>query len=959
MLNNTTNYQAKLFAHALTLEGGNGIARLQQSLMNASVDLNPHQVDAALFALHSPLSKGVLLADEVGLGKTIEAGLVMCQFWAERKRRILVVCPASLRKQWQCELEDKFGLPCCIVDAKSTRELRRTGFGNPFDRSIISISSYSYAAKAQNNLRSVQWDLVIMDEAHKLRNAYRESNKVGQALKWALEGRRKLLLTATPLQNTLTELYGLSTLLDGDYFGDLPTFRARYINNGGDMPALRKRLSEFCWRTLRRDVLAYIKYTNRIPVTEEFYSTDREHNLYQAVSAYLKDTDTYAFPANVRPMLTQLIRKVLASSTSALIGTLEGILRHLRELQNPAPTPEEDFINTLFGNDEDMLDEQLEDAEDAEEDANESDDTTIAEVPLDSEKLQREINLVEDFIRQAKAIGMETKNNRLLTALTEGWSRLREIGAEEKAVIFTESCRSMKALRAFLENNGYQGQVLCFSGSIGNDPAAVQVYNEYRREHPEERDSRAIVMRHAIIDAFKNKAKILIATEAGAEGINLQFCSMVVNYDLPWNPQRVEQRIGRCHRYGQKHDVIVVNFCNKRNAADVRVYQLLSEKFQLFEGLFGASNDILGVIGDEGRSFEARIHKILQQSRTEEEIQAAFDLLQQELDAEIQQARERIHREVIENLDEDVRARLRIDPATAQDYLNEIEAKFMAVTRHTLQDKARFQDNPRDFELISSPAEGIAVGKYSLNRTELPNGYLPYRPSALLGEWCIETAKGLYTELAEVTFDISNYEGRIAAVEALKGQSGFLRVDKMTAVSLETEDFLLFTGFSDDGKMVAPEDLERLFKLGQSAKSIEPLTDETSSKLNANVALLAKATLQKSMEQNNQHFKERLQQLDRWCEDKVAVAERELELVRDAIRTARHEQDVAASLEEQEIIQQRINELERKRRNARKHIDDVEEETEEKRREMLDDIRKRMVHSVTNETLFTIRWSVV
>lgn len=138
----TSAYQAKFFAYALTREGGENLDRLRQSLLNAAVDLNPHQVEAALFALRSPLSKGVLLADEVGLGKTIEAGLVMCQFWAERKRRILVVCPASLRKQWQCELEDKFSLPAVLVDAKSAKALRKEGFANPYEKPSVLISSY-------------------------------------------------------------------------------------------------------------------------------------------------------------------------------------------------------------------------------------------------------------------------------------------------------------------------------------------------------------------------------------------------------------------------------------------------------------------------------------------------------------------------------------------------------------------------------------------------------------------------------------------------------------------------------------------------------------------------------------------------------------------------------------------------------------------------------------------------
>ena len=294
----------------MTREGGKGVERLQQSLLNASVDLNPHQVEAALFALRSPISKGALLADEVGLGKTIEAGLVMCQLWAERKRKILVICPASLRKQWQCELEDKFNLPCAIVDAKGAWILQKEGFENPYMKTAVLISSYPYAAREDENLRRVRWDLVVMDEAHKLRNSYRESNKVGQALRWALENRRKLLLTATPLQNSLTELYGIATLLDDSYFGDLPSFRSRFVNAGGDLNELRERLKEFTWRTLRKDVLAFVRYTNRLPMTESFACSDRENVLYEDVSRYLQDESTYAFPVNQRNMLTLVVRKV-------------------------------------------------------------------------------------------------------------------------------------------------------------------------------------------------------------------------------------------------------------------------------------------------------------------------------------------------------------------------------------------------------------------------------------------------------------------------------------------------------------------------------------------------------------------------------------------------------------------------------------------------------------------------
>src|SRR5262249_36483335 len=156
------------------------------ALFDACVDLNPHQIDAAACALRSPLSKGVLLADEVGLGKTIEAGLVMCQYWAERKRALLVICPASIRKQWGLELQEKFNLPHVILDARTYRHEQLAGNPQPFSTEKVVITSLNFASKMRVDIRAVPFDLVVIDEAHKLRNAYRPSNKMGQNIKWAV-----------------------------------------------------------------------------------------------------------------------------------------------------------------------------------------------------------------------------------------------------------------------------------------------------------------------------------------------------------------------------------------------------------------------------------------------------------------------------------------------------------------------------------------------------------------------------------------------------------------------------------------------------------------------------------------------------------------------------------------------------------------------------------------------------
>jgi SNF2 family DNA or RNA helicase len=296
----STAYHAKYFACELTRIGGAGVERLSRSLFDACVDLNPHQIDAALFAFRSPISKGVLLADEVGLGKTIEAGVVLCQLWAERRRRLLVICPASIRKQWALELAEKFNLPTVILDAHEYQARQARGIPNPFEADTIVISSMHFASAHATDLRTIPWDLVVIDEAHKLRNAYRSSNRMGQNIHWALEDRRKVLLTATPLQNSLLELYGLSTLIDDHLFGDLASFRAQFVNAGGSLKELRNRLGTFSTRTLRRQVVEYIQYTERRLITLPFKPTEQEHKLYEAVSAFLQRTDTYALPHQQR-----------------------------------------------------------------------------------------------------------------------------------------------------------------------------------------------------------------------------------------------------------------------------------------------------------------------------------------------------------------------------------------------------------------------------------------------------------------------------------------------------------------------------------------------------------------------------------------------------------------------------------------------------------------------------------
>ncbi len=983
-----TPHQAKYIAHDLTLQhAGGGLDRLSQALFNASVDLNPHQIEAAVFALRSPLSKGVLLADEVGLGKTIEAGIVLCQYWAERKRQLLVICPASLRKQWALELQDKFNLPAVVLDAKTWREAQRQGLA-PLRQKAVVVMSYAYATRIKEEVRSMAWDLVVIDEAHKLRNAYRESNKIGQAIRWATGDSRKLLLTATPLQNSILELYGLSTLIDDSIFGDINAFKSQFTGSGGDLAGLRQRLDSFCKRTLRKDVTEYIKYTERKAITQKFRSTDDEHRFYEAVSDYLTREDSYAIPRRQRHLTELVLRKLLASSSLAIAGTLGVMKERLQKLrdekiQGQTDWDQNDWIETLVSQEEmeeDLLDDILNASDEAPETGTAAAPTDPAQ--LDRQRLNAEIAELDRLHAWAQGIGTDTKTTALLQALDVGFNALAQMqtggAAQRKALIFTESRRTQDYLKRFLEHNGHAGKVVLFSGTNAG-PEASNIYERWLTANQGTgriSGSRDIDIRTALIEHFRDEADILIATEAAAEGVNMQFCSLVINYDLPWNPQRVEQRIGRCHRYGQKHDVVVINFFNERNHADARVLELLAVKFKLFDGVFGASDEVLGSI-ESGVDIERRILDIYRTCRTPEQIDAAFAALGQAMKPAIDERMAQTRSQLLEVFDAEVHERLRLQRQDTLSHLNQFSRRFWDLTRHVLAGQAWFDEEHLSFDLPAPTAAGmdagISAGRYHLISREKPSDVNSlavndpsldahtYRLSHPLGEWVVHAACQASTPVQRLVFDTRQTEARISVVDALRGQSGVLSLQKLTVDSFEKQEYLLFSALTDSGQSLDPETCEKLMATPatlQASDEADPIEPATATRLQQEAQRHADATVAHALETNNAHFNEGRDKLDRWAEDMVKAAEQALKNTKDQIKVAQREARQATTLAEQQAAQERIAKLERQKTRQRREIYDVEDDIDAKRNQLIDQLTQRMTQQVSKQNLFTINWTV-
>ncbi len=954
--------------------------------------MNPHQVEAALFAFKSPLSGGVILADEVGLGKTIEAGLVLTQYWSERKRKIIIIAPSSLRKQWSIELKEKFFLDSFILDGKSYKEEVAKGNKNPFEqKDKIVITSYQFASRHNEAMFLANFQLSVIDEAHKMRNYHRgEKAKMSFAIANALRDTKKILLTATPLQNSLLEIFGLVSVIDEFVFGDKKSFAKQFsstVLTTSDINDLKERLKPIVKRTLRKDVVEYINYTKRIPIVEEFIPSKEEVALYDLISDFLLSEDLYSIPKAQRTLITLVVRKLLASSTTAIMGTLDTLIKRLRKMVVEKKVMEEDKVNgeaiesslgylELITDDEDELIKDY-----LEEETDSPTDMPFEEVRLleeDVEAIEKEIEELETFIELAKTIEIDTKAKSLMSALTKGFEAQDKLGVKkQKAIIFTESRRTQQFLFDYLESNGFKDKVVLFNGT-NTDPKSKEIYKAWLEKHKDSdrvTGSKTADMKQAIVDYFKEEASIMIATEAGSEGINLQFCNMLINYDLPWNPQRIEQRIGRVHRYGQKFDVVVINFLNKKNAADRRVYELLSTKFNLFEGVFGASDEVLGSIEDN-IDIEDRILKIYNTCRDDKAIEEAFNKLQDEMSAKIEETTLKTRQSLLDNFDEDVHLRLKNTELRSSETVDRFSSVFWDITKAELKDRAIFDEQKKEFDYQGHIYQLITHQKHNPKR---PQGISvvnlnahTYRLNSSLGEEVINRAKQRELKQTKLIFDLTHNRYKISVLDDYKGKRGYLKATKVSIQSYDLEEYVIITALTSDDKvnsgaregslgykLLDEEVATKIFSL-EATLSIKVNIDTNDTKKLKYEYLKQKDIILKENEATNQtHFITQSSKLHKWAEDKLASIEKELKDTKAKIKELNRQSMATENIAEQTDIQLQIKAQEKKRRKIQREIFDIEEEIEEQRDELIEELKKAKKQTVTTNELFTIQWEIV
>lgn len=872
------------------------VRRFVASQRSGRIDANPHQLDAVIFALARIPEGGCILADEVGLGKTIEAGLVIAQLLSEGAKRILLVTPKPLLGQWREELHNLFDMP--VLEGG----VRGDGFAG--DGVFIVGREAAGGDDVAAALSAEPFDLVVIDEAHEVfaglhrrydgEGVYRPESKhakIAGAVKEAIGDAPVLLLTATPIQNSLSELWGLVQYVDpeGTLLGDLTTFNQLFTDGERQLAVgieeeLRERMEQVLHRTLRRHAQEFMRrpFVGRSARTFEYRMSSQERALYDDVTRYLMSPGVAAFRGSHRTLLLLGFHRRMASSKAALAASLRNVETRLERMIRAAEAGRDepgDETAHKFAEDFDDVDELEWEERD--------------EGSPDTAKLRKELALVVSLRERAEGLSEDGKARALVDAVR---ARLDQDDAS-KVVVFTESLTTQQYIHDTLIDEGVvlPHEVTLFRGT--NDSArALEALRRWEKDvgsrmQDRERPSRQVAIRLGLVHEFRTSSRVFVSTEAGAKGLNLQFADTLINYDLPWNPQRIEQRIGRCHRYGQTRDVTVINFLAKDNAAQRLTYEILSKKLVLFGAVLGASDVVLheaqgtAVLPALGAHFEKEISEIYRQARSmdeiEERLRALRDstdehrqrfedeharttrLIEHRLDASVQKTFRTLQQvlpDALRELDQDIER-------VVQAYLDAIDAPY---ERHELEGFVRF-------DLGSSSALPL-----SCQRTSFTIGNpRPDAEPVHLGHALIQAA------LAEAR----ESSGSVTGLQVSGAGEGRFVLVKIRHHGLDTEERVHALAFERDGEELVKTDADAFrARIERSASLPSPAADAAIT--DAVEALLFEEQHRVGADQSTA-FERRMRRLERFMEDRILVLRRDRSAVARRAIAAEHERDRA------------------------------------------------------------------
>ena len=605
--------------------------RIVSVYASSNIKIYPFQIAASAFALCSPYRKGAVLCDEAGMGKSHEAMLVITQKWLEGCCRILLVTPnADLLRQWTELIDLYYTIPYVVLaDSEDWKANVSADNSNAFFQNGIVVSTYDFVTNNEQAANEVDWELTVFEEVNALSSVYRPENKQARTLKQIAGSSFKLLLTGTPIEKNIMDLYGLIWFIDETVLPDEREFLSRYLRKPENYPELAERVSGYCFRTLRSQAKQYAKIPERVLITYEYTPSPEERGLYSLLNDYINKPNKIAFPEMDKYDLALRLLSLQSSSTAAILQTVKGIIKRLEKLPDSAD----------------------------------------------------ELCKLRQIQRTAEDITQDSKVKALLNALKSGFALMKKSGAKKKAVIFTESVETQKMLAACLSEK-YKTYV--YNGSAD----------------------------YGVIRDFKERGEILISTDNGAKGFNLENAAFVIHYDLPYNTLKMEQRIDRCHRLGQENDVLSLAFIDKNNFADVRKLELVNKRMSVASGVFGVTDEVIGGFTENlSAGFAAVSEKLRTKEIIESEYQNTLNLHENE-NKRLVSAAEDI---LFTSFSKEIADRVKIFPRYIEEKTEEINAalweavKWFFVRYNDTYDDCRFEIDDQNKTVTATNYETLPM----------------------------------------------------------------------------------------------------------------------------------------------------------------------------------------------------------------------------------------------------------
>src|SRR4051812_5954658 len=949
--------------------------RYAASQRQARIDPNPHQIDAVIFALRRLREGGCILADEVGLGKTIEAGLVIAQSRAEGAQRILLIVPKSLIGQWQNELANLFA-----IQAQDDQ------------RNFVAAGVYLVGREFAGSERGAgalgaapPFDLIVIDEAHEIfaglhkrygrDGVYDDSSDealMAHRVRGVLRSSPVLLLTATPMQNSLAELWGLVQYVEptGTLLGDIATFRKVFCAEDdktlvpGQEHELQRRLAVVLQRTLRRQAQEFLDrpFTQRRCRLYEYAMSDDERSLYDDVTEYLLQPSLYAFAGRQRRLLLIGFHRRMASSIPALAASLENVAARLRRLRG-ALSPGETAVDMY---------RDLEDEDEIEE---------ISDEPasiVDESVFAAELARVEGFIVRARSVPDDAKARSFQEAIRVVLDLGRRGHGSGKAVVFTESITTQEYLRTLLLAMGLQDEDITLFRGVNDGERAHQAHARWQKEEgsrfpPGSRPSREVAIRLALVHEFRKRSKVLICTEAGAKGLNLQFCETVINYDLPWNPQRIEQRIGRCHRYSQQRDVTVVNFIAKDNEAHSLTFEILSQKLDLFGKVLDASDVVLHeprtdapeiAVSALSLEFKKDLENIYSRSRTLDEVTREIAALRDKIagrrDA-YEKEYERTSQIIESRFDGGVRKVFRRLRGELPQGLVQLDRDIAALVDGYLRSKGiRYERSEQAGRVVFDVAAGAEmpapIGDVRRFATGDARGLADAQPLNLLHplvKAAIADARAWSGGSVELLLppdaapELTALSGRTGVLAvALADYAGFEPVQRLVAGAVFDGDVTLDPSLAAQIARLQAVDAEP-FTMTVDPRSLDDALDE------------AVFVDQRDVEEREQkHFEQAIGQLERFVDDKILVCRRERGSISEKLRAARTRRDEVVGSTARDRVEAEILRLAEKDETLERRISALDSREDEVYRKWRNEYHELRYRAPTVTRLFQVSFRI-